>query len=93
MHPDFPDWKSELSRIAGLDIKGIKLHPVYQGVDFDDLRFLRMVRTFGADHLLFGTDSPWDGQTEALARFRTLPLADEEKNAILGGNAQRLLNL
>jgi len=195
MHPDFPDWKSELSRIAGLGIKGIKLHPVYQGVNFDDLRFLRildrcgelglivlthagldigfpgkvhcspemilsavkqvgpvklilahmggwrnwdqveellpgtgvyldtsfslgkmvplgdgyygpgdldlmeeaqflrMVRTFGADRLLFGTDSPWDSQAEALARFRVLPLADEEKNAILGGNAQRLLEL
>lgn len=195
MHPDFPDWKNELSRITGLGIKGIKLHPVYQGVDFDDLRFLRildrcgelglivlthagldigfpgkvhcspemilravkqvgpvklilahmggwrnwdqaeellpgiglyldtsfvlgsmaplgdgyygpgdldlmeeeqflrMVRTFGADRFLFGTDSPWDSQAEALARFRVLPLADEEKNAILGGNAQRLLGL
>ena len=43
MHPDFPDWKAELARIAGLGIRGIKLHPVYQGVDFDDPRYLRIL--------------------------------------------------
>ena len=195
MHPDFPDWKEELARIAQMGIRGIKLHPVYQGVDFDDPRylrildrasevgllvlthagldigfpgrvhcspemvlravqqvgptplvlahmggwrnwdqveqlladtqvmldtsfslgrmtpngdgfygpgdldlmeeeqFLRMVRIFGANRLLFGTDSPWGGQSEGLARFRALPLTQEEQAAILGGNAQRLLGL
>ncbi len=43
MHPDFPGWKEELSRIAGLGLKGIKLHPVYQGVDLDDPRYLRIL--------------------------------------------------
>ncbi len=43
MHPDFPDWKNELSRVAGLGLKGIKLHPVYQGVDLDDPRCLRIL--------------------------------------------------
>lgn len=195
MHPDFPDWKEELARIANMGLKGIKLHPVYQDVDLDDLRylrildrcgelglivlthagldigipgkvncspdmtlralkqvgpvrmilahmggwrnwdqveellvdtdayldtsftlgrmtplgdgfygpselnmmeeeqFLRMVREFGADRLVFGTDSPWGGQAEDVARFRALPLTDEEKAAILGGNAQKLLGL
>ena len=54
-------------------------------------QFVRLVRTFGADRVLFGTDSPWDGQGEALARLRALPLTGEELEAILGGNAQRLL--
>ncbi|MCF2597134.1 amidohydrolase family protein [Pseudoflavonifractor phocaeensis] len=195
MHPDFPDWKEELARIANMGLKGIKLHPVYQDVDLDDPRylrildrcgelglivlthagldigipgkvncspdmtlralkqvgpvrmilahmggwrnwdqveellvdtdayldtsftlgrmtplgdgfygpselnmmeeeqFLRMVREFGADRLVFGTDSPWGGQAEDVARFRALPLTDEEKAAILGGNAQKLLGL
>jgi len=195
MHPDYPDWKEELARIAALGLKGIKLHPVYQDIDFDDPRtlrileraaevglvvithagldvgfpgktncspdkvlravqavgpmklvlahmggwrnwdqveellvdtgvyldtsvslgelvpngdgvfgpadlklmadeqFLRMVRSFGPHRFLFATDSPWGGQAEELAKLRALPLIVEEQEAILGGNAMRLLNL
>ena len=195
IHPDYPDWKEELSRIAELGLKGIKLHPVYQDVDFDDMRylrileragelglivithagfdigypgverctpemilnalkqvgeiklvlahmgawrqwdkveellagksvwldtafslgemptlgdgyhspedlqmlaetdFLRLTHKFGADRVLFGTDSPWSGQTESLELIRGLPLEDDEKAAVLGGNARRLLQL
>ena len=175
MHPDFDDWRGELGRIAALGMKGVKLHPVYQEVDLDDIRYLRildrcgelgltvlvhaglevgpvqlilahmggwrnwdeveqllpqtsvyldtsfslgrmtplndgyyapadldlmgpeqfmgLVRAFGPQRILFGTDSPWDGQAEALAHIRALPLTDEELSAILGGNAQRLLQI
>ncbi len=47
MHPDFPDWKSELARIADLGMKGVKLHPIYQGLDFDDIRYLRILDRCG----------------------------------------------
>jgi len=47
MHPDFDGWKEELSRIAALGLKGIKLHPVYQGVNFDDPRYLRILDRCG----------------------------------------------
>ena len=195
IHPDFPEWKEELSRIAALGLKGIKLHPVYQEVDFDDPRylrileragelglvvvthsgldigypgvehctpemilnavkqvgpvklvlahmggwrqwdkaeellagqpvwfdtsfsageitpledgyyrseelsmldeldFLRMIRKFGTDRVLFGTDSPWSDQKASLDLIRALPLENAEKDAILGGNACRLLGL
>lgn len=43
MHPDFEDYKNELKRIKDAGIKGIKLHPAYQSVDFDDIRFKRIV--------------------------------------------------
>ena len=55
--------------------------------------FLRLVRRFGADRVLFGTDSPWDDQGAALARLRALPLEKSELDAILGGNARKLLEL
>ena len=195
MHPDFPDWKSELARIKELGMPGVKLHPVYQDVDFDDLRYLRildraaevglivlchggrdvgypdrvritpamvrravdeigdfplimahmggwhqwdqveeylcdtrvcldtayvlgdihplpdgfydenqlpmmesqqfvrMVRTFGPDRILWGTDLPWRDQQESLDLFLKQPLTKVEQDLILGGNAQRLLGL
>ena len=197
MHPDFPDWKAELARLADNGVKGVKLHPVYQGVAFDDPRYLRIldrcaelgllvlthagrdvgfpdahdfvspaqianaarqtdgatlicahmggwrqwddverllpetsvyidtsfalgamvsngdgyyktpqdlallgedqflhiVRLFGAERVLFGTDSPWGGQSDGLRQFRALPFSDAERKAILGGNAAELLGL
>ena len=196
MHPDFTDWHAELGRVAALGIRGIKLHPPYQGADFDDIRylrildragelglvvlthagldiglpdadrvtpqmirraiaatnfaplicahmggwrewdaveellpetgvyldtsfslgrvtlngdgypwtetalslmqeaqFLRLVRTFGAGRILFGTDSPWGGQSDAVERLRRLPLTESEQASIFGGNAARLLKL
>lgn len=195
IHPNCENWREELDRIAALGLKGVKLHPVYQGVDLDDPRYLRiltragelglvavthagvdigypdaanclprvllravrqagpvklvaahmggwkrweealelladtsvyldtsfstglmaplddgyytpeqlrlldgegfvhMVRGFGAERILFGTDSPWSGQRESVEWLRALPLADGEKDAILGGNARRLLGV
>lgn len=43
MHPDCPDWKQELHTLASHGCKGIKIHPVYQGVDLDDIRYLRIL--------------------------------------------------
>lgn len=58
-----------------------------------DEAFVRLIRTFSAERILFGTDSPWtDPQTE-LRHIRALPLSDKEKAAILGGNAKRLLRI
>ena len=59
----------------------------------DEAAFLRMVRRFGPDRILFGTDSPWDDQGAALVRLRALPLEKSELDAILGGSARKLLEL
>ena len=199
MHPDYTEYRAELARIKSLGLKGIKVHPVYQGVDLDDPRFLRifdraaelslivvthagldvgfpgmvhcspemalhtvnevgpfrfvlahmggwrnwkdvlsllpgtgvyldtsfssgqitplqgpeseaywngkdmslldkdgmltLIRAFGADHLLFGSDSPWGGQKETLDFVRSLPLDKEELDLILFKNAEQLLGL
>jgi predicted TIM-barrel fold metal-dependent hydrolase len=43
------------------------------------------------EYLLFGTDSPWQDHVEALARLRALGLGARLEQAILSGNANRLL--
>ncbi len=194
MHPDYEGWHAELGRIASAGIRGVKLHSVYQGVDIDDPRFVRilsrcgelglfvtlhagldvglpggeqavprkilnairqagpvtlvlahmggwkcwdqvaellpgtgvyldtsfslgpmtpsgddypwtketlqrlgpeafvrLVRRFGADHVLFGTDSPWADQEAAVRELSDLPLSSGEKDAILYQNAEKML--
>ena len=195
IHPDSPDMRCELARLASAGVKGVKIHPVYQNVDITDVRYLRIldragelgltvlmhagadigfpgvdrcapsaiadtlwqvgpvplvcahmggwrcwervidaladtsvmldtafslgdltplapgveepdqlnmlgetafceiVRAFGAQRVLFGTDSPWGDQAQCVAQIRSLPLTPAEKDAILGGNAQKLLGL
>ena len=43
MHPDFADYRGELRRLAAVGIRGIKLHPAYQGVDLTDIRYKRIL--------------------------------------------------
>ena len=43
MHPDTPNYKEELRLIQELGLKGFKLHPAYQQVTFDDIRYQRIV--------------------------------------------------
>lgn len=43
MHPEYSNYKQELARIQSMGIQGIKLHPAYQGLDLDDIRFLRII--------------------------------------------------
>lgn len=47
IHPDAAEPLKELERIAKAGIKGIKLHPVYQGADIDDIRYLRILDKAG----------------------------------------------
>ena len=196
IHPDYDNWKSELNRVAQLGLKGIKIHPVYQGVNQDDIRYIRilehagelglvvvahagldigfpgvinstpamianalqqagpvkfvaahmgswmlwddveqlvsfpnvyidtafslgniipkendsyytensrallnneqfchLVRKFGADRVLFGSDNPWDGQKEAVNKVKNSGLNTEELEKIFCKNACRLLEI
>ena len=195
IHPDFINYREELGRVKNHGLKGIKIHPVYQDTNLDDIKFLHIldraaeldlivvahagldigfpgavkcspqmarrvveevgdfkfvlahmggwknwndvlklladtkvfidtafstgeiiprsdfhwepddlklldaaqfmtfVKVFGADRILFGTDSPWSSQKTSLDFINALPLANADKTKILGDNAQRLLNL
>ncbi len=192
MHPDYEDWEEEMHRIKENGIAGIKIHPVYQGVDIDDTRFIRIlkcakeldlivvthagkdiglpgiehcspamcrnaldqtgpfkfvlahmggwknwdevphyfkgtgvyvdtsfsadhferaddywseedsrmlsaegymkiIREIGAEHVLFGTDSPWGEQKKTVNFIDNLPLSNDEKTIIFRHNAERLI--
>ena len=67
----------------------------------------QIIKAFGVDHILFGTDSIWWGspqwQIEALRRFQIpedmqeqfgyAPISDEDKSKILGLNAAKLYDV
>ena len=196
IHPDFTNYREELSRVKNFGLKGIKLHPVYQDTNLDDVKFLRIieraaeldlivvthagldigfpgvekcspkmikkvveevvgdfkfvaahmggwknwddvlkilsgtkifidtafstekiiprkdfhwaqedlklldaeqfmkfVKIFGAEKILFGTDSPWTSQKISLDFIKNLPLVEDDKSKILGLNAEKLLGL
>ncbi len=54
---------------------------------------LEIIRRYGAERVLFGTDFPLHSPVDEMRRFDALPLSDEERRAILGGNVKRLLKL
>lgn len=43
IHPDNDNYKEVLKNLKSHNIKGIKLHPAYQGTYFDDIRFMRII--------------------------------------------------
>ena len=195
IHPDFENYREELARVKNYGLKGIKIHPVYQDTNLDDVKFLRIlyraaeldlivvthagldigfpgiircsptmarhvvrelgdlkfvlahmggwknwnevletlvdtkifidtafstekiiprsdfvwaeedlkllnaaqfmefVKIFGADRILFGTDSPWTSQKKSVDFIKNLPLTSADINKILGLNARRLLKV
>ena len=61
--------------------------------EINEAQLLRIIREHGADRILFATDSPWADPDEYLAYMDKLDLTEEEKEAIICGNAKRLLHL
>ena len=57
-----------------------------------DDRAMELIRGFGTERVLFGTDYPMWHPDEALARFLRLPLGEKEKEMILHGNAERFFH-
>ncbi len=56
-------------------------------------RFCRLVDVVGADHVLFGSDGPWGDAAAEIGRLVEMPLSVGAREAILWGNAERLLRL
>lgn len=43
IHPDSPNYRQVLQSIKDYGIQGIKLHPEYQGVDLDDIKYMHII--------------------------------------------------
>lgn len=56
-------------------------------------QIVRILENHPADRLLFGTDSPWDGQKRMVEEVEGLPLSEERKRKLLYENGARLLGL
>lgn len=72
--------------------------PIYldtsMGFDYySDEQFLRIVEKHGAERIMFASDAPWSSADAEMSRIRALPLSENEKDAILAGNAKRILGL
>ena len=83
-------WDDAEEYLAGTDIyldtsMGFEYFPHDQ--------FLRIVRKHGADKILFASDSPWSSAKSEIEIFKSLPLTEKERSAILGGNAKRILKI
>ena len=66
MHPLAENWKEQLQTLADAGIRGIKIHPLYQGVDITDKRYLRILQACGELDLIVvmhaGDDIAYPGQ-------------------------------
>ena len=81
-------WEDSRRHVVG---SGVWLETSFSIHELPAQQAVEMIRRHGADRVLFGTDSPWTDQAGEIERIRHLPLTEEEKTAILGGNAARLL--
>jgi hypothetical protein len=97
----FPDIKMVTTHLGAWDDwaeveKHIEGKKIYMEISFS-LEFLgkeaarKIILNHPAEHLLFGTDSPWTDQGETLALFRELGLNPDIEEMVLRENAVRLL--
>lgn len=71
--------------------------PIYMelsfAVEYLGAGMREMMEAHPSEFLFFGSDSPWTGQAETLAAVQGLGLSDELLEAVLSGNARRMLGL
>ena len=84
------DWEEVRRHLLG--------HPVWIETSFslecmDATSARELLMGHPAEYLMFGTDSPWTDQTQAVALVRRLNLGSPREEMLLGGNAARLLGL
>ena len=84
-------WEEACERLAGTPNLYVDCSSSFPWLKPEDAK--RIIRTYGADRVLFGSDYPmWSPQKE-LDTFFSLGLTEEENRAILWDNAAKLLGM
>ena len=95
-----PEAKVIVGHLFGLEAyaaSGLRSELVFFDISTHELvstqRILKAIEYFGAQQVVMGSDTPYAGEALPLAieGVRRLPISDPEKECILGGNLQRLL--
>lgn len=84
----FRVWNEVAEILVGRDVC---LDTAYTLGHLPDADFVEIVHAHGPERVLFGSDGPWTDAAEEIAWLRRLPLREGVVEAILGGNAERLL--
>ena len=96
-------WQDVLERLCGRDVYldtafsyghiQYRDGAVHKWKLMDSDMFKAIVEKHGADRVLFGTDSPWSDQSEAISDIEGLQLPEDVRKKIMGENAARLLRI
>lgn len=60
IHPDCEDYKAQIDIIKNLGLLGIKIHPDYQGVMIDDVRYMNIIEYASSQGLIIVTHAGID---------------------------------
>ena len=71
----------------------VNMDTAYVSLDMDKAQFERIVRTHGADKVLFATDSPWESPEMTVKYINSTGLNEGEKSKIFAENAKKLLKI
>jgi len=82
-------WEDAMEKLEGL---GLYTDTSSSFFEIDDALALRLIRFFGADHVMFGSDYPMWNAKDELERFSGLPLEEDERRLILNDTADRFLD-
>jgi len=90
-HAARPDARTKITKAPSSYLK--KLY--FDTIVFSHHQLAYLVEQYGADHILLGTDYPYDMALPNAVRFvrKTPGLSEREQGLILGGNAARLLGI
>ena len=75
IHPDYPRWREELDRLERAGIKGIKVHPNFQNMAFDDPRMFALMDAVEKRFRVMchvGCEKPLEANPASPYKLRTL---------------------
>jgi aminocarboxymuconate-semialdehyde decarboxylase len=84
----FPDCRKDISRLPSTFMKQL----YYDSCSYSIEAQMLAHRMVGPERMMFGTDYPYIGHGDP-SHVTQLPISDEDKALILGGNAKRVFEI